>query len=158
MVLKVSGLTAKWSPKFNIGYTDTETVKADFDQMTLKEVKKWANRTVHWYKLGGYIVLQSSEDNYHIEFNRQVTWTENVKIMAWISLLSNHLMLQKWFLMQCIKEASTIRIGPKGEKPIPRIVERYGRQGDQIEAFLQDRKLSKKIIQHLHRFQGLSLR
>ena len=53
---------------------------------------------------------------------------KNVKIMAWISLLSQHKALTKWFIMQCIKEGNTLRVSAKKEKPDPRIVFRYGSQ------------------------------
>jgi hypothetical protein len=74
-----------------------------------------------------------------------VSWRKNVKIMAWVSLLSQNKDLQKWFLMQCIKEGSTLRVSKKGEKPEPRLVYRYGSQTGQIAEFLAYRKLIKKI-------------
>jgi len=33
--------------------------------------------------------------------------------MAWVSLLSQNKNLQKWFIMQCIKEGSTLRVSAK---------------------------------------------
>jgi len=54
-------------------------------------------------------------------------------------------MLQKWHLMQCIKEGSTLRISPKMGKPSPRIVYRYGLEDGQIKEFLVFRRLTKNI-------------
>ena len=128
MVMKASGLTEKSSQgKPIFGFTDTETVKLDFDNTPLKQVKYWASKTMKRFKLEGYLVLKSSEDNYHVVFNRRVLWKENMKIVAWVSLLSHNGMLEKWFLMQCIKEGSTLRISPKKDKPSPRIVYREGK-------------------------------
>ena len=83
----------------------------------------------------GFIILKSSLNHYHVVFNRKVSWTENMKIVAWVSLLSHNRMLRKWFEMQCIKEGSTLRVSPKRKKPSPRIVFRYGRQDDPIRDF-----------------------
>jgi hypothetical protein len=129
-----------------IGFTDTETVMLDFDNVPFKTVKYWAFRTLKWFKLEGFIILKSSENNYHVVFNRPVSWSENMRVVAWVSLLSGNPMLEKWFIMQCIKEGSTLRVSPKRNKPSPRIVYKYGKQDKQIEEFLTYRKLVKSII------------
>lgn len=121
----------------------------DFDNTTFKEVKHWALRAMRWFKLEGFIILESSENHYHVVFNRKVTWSENMRIVAWIALLSNNPMLQKWFIMQCIKEGSTLRVSPKTNKPCPRIVFRYGKQDKGIQEFLSFRKLIKRIVWNL---------
>ena len=139
------------NPKFILGYTDTNTVKLDFDNTTIKDAKYWALRTMKWFKLRGFIILRSSENCYHVVFDRRVSWRKNVKIMAWVSLLSHKVRLQKWFLMQCIKQGSTLRISPKGNKACPRIVYRYGEQGDQIKEFTDFRKMVKKMMRNLNR-------
>jgi hypothetical protein len=50
---------------------------------------------MEWFKLEGFIILKSSENNYHVVFNRRVSWPENMKIVAWVSLLSHNGMLEK---------------------------------------------------------------
>jgi len=149
MAKKVHGLTEKSNLESIIGYTDTETVKLDFDNTSFKTVRYWASRTMKWFKLEGYIILKSSMNNYHVVFNRKVSWKKNMKFVSWMALLSNNPMLQKWFLMQCIKEGSTLRISPKREKGSPRIVFRYGKENGQIESFLKYRKLVKNMIRRL---------
>jgi hypothetical protein len=52
---------------------------------------------------------------------------------------------KNWFIMQCIKEVSTLRVSTKREKPEPRIVYRFGSQNGQIAEFLAFRKLVKNI-------------
>jgi hypothetical protein len=47
--------------------------------------------------------------------------------------------------MQCIKQSSTLRVSAKHDKPMPRIVARFGRQERQIESFLQFRSLVQTI-------------
>jgi hypothetical protein len=78
------------NPKSIIGYTDTETGKLDFDNMPFKQVKYWALRTMKWHKLEGFIILKSSKNHYHVVFNREVSWSENMRIVAGISLLTGN--------------------------------------------------------------------
>ena len=128
-----------------IGFSDTETVKLDFDDASFPFVRYWALRALKWYKLRGFIVLKSSNECYHVVFDREVSWPENIRVVAWVTLLSHNKGLLKWFLMQCIKGSSTLRVSPKCEKPSPRIVHRHGKQSQNIKAFLEIRKIIKNI-------------
>ena len=149
MVMKVSGLTEKWSLNSIFGYTDTVTVKLDFDDMPFKQVRYWALRTMRWFKLEGFLILKSSIDCYHVLFNRKVSWEENVEIMAWVCLITKHQKLTGWFILQCIKKGSTLRISPKRNKLSPRVVCRYGKQDKEINNFFAYRKLIKRITSKL---------
>ena len=149
-VLMVNGLTKKSNHfKFIMGYTDEETVMLDFDNTTFKTVRYWAAKAMKWFKLEGYMILKSSLNNYHVVFNRTVSWKENMHIVAWVCLRSKHKKLTGWFIMQCIKEGSTLRVSPKRDKASPRIVFRYGRENGQIDSFLKHRKEVKNIIRKL---------
>jgi hypothetical protein len=98
-----------------------------------------------WFRLRGFIILKSSKNHYHVVFGRSVTWKKNTHIMAWVCVESKNAGLIKWFLMQCIKESSTLRISPKKEKSSPRIVFRFGKQNHEIESYLSWRKHIKRI-------------
>lgn len=148
MVLRVSGLTEKSKARPVLGLSDTETVKLDFDDVPYRTVRYWASRTVRWFRLQGFIILKSSKNRYHVVFDRVVSWAENMRVVAWVALLSHNNGLARWFLMQCIKGCSTLRVSSKREKPSPRIVYRYGRQDDNIKGFLKTRKIIKKINQN----------
>ena len=128
-----------------LGYTDTETVKLDFDDTTLDNVKYWAKRTMNWFKLGGYIILQSSKNSYHVVFNKTVSWTENVSVVSWTALQSQNKDLIKWCLMQGIKQSSTLRFSSKGKKKPPKILSTQGKQDKEIHNFLEYRKMTRKI-------------
>jgi len=153
--MKVNGLKRKSKAEnslpFILGFTDRNTVKLDFDNTPFKTVKYWAIRTMRWFRLKGFIILKSSKKSYHVVFDKKVSWEKNVKIMAWVSLLSQNKNLQKWFIMQCIKGSSTLRVSAKTEKPEPRIVYRYGSQNGQIAEFLAYRSLIKGIIRKLQK-------
>jgi hypothetical protein len=91
----------------------------DFDNATVKDVRYWALRSMKWFKLRGFIILRSSENCYHVVFDRSVTWAKNIHIMNWVAVESQILKLKDYALMQGIKESSTLRIGPKNRKPSP---------------------------------------
>jgi len=115
----------------------------------LKAVKYWAREVMNRFDLGGFLILKSSEGCYHVVFNRRVLWRENMSIVAWTSLYSDSESMRKWFLMQCIKEASTLRVSLKGCKSSPRIIYREGKQEGQIVEFLEWRELIKNILRKL---------
>jgi hypothetical protein len=72
--------------------------------------------------------------------------------VAWACGESENAGLKKLFLMQCLKESSTLRVSPKKDKSSPRIVFRYGMQDREIMSFLEWRKLIKSIDKNHLRF------
>jgi hypothetical protein len=148
MALGDVGLTdQKLNPsKPILGYSDTSTVKLDFDDTEFVIVKYWALRTMKWFKLGGFIILKSSRNHYHVVFDRSVNWRRNMHIVAWVALESKNTKLQKYQLMQCIKESSTLRVSHKKEKSSPRVVSRIGKQDNEVKSFLKWRRYIKRAI------------
>ena len=138
-------MTEKSKAEPILGFTNTETVKLDFDNTSFQAVKYWAWRAKRHFKLGGFLILKSSEKCYHVIFDRRVSWSQNVRVVAWVALLSHCQGLQKYCLMQCIKRSSTVRISGKKEKPSPRIVYRFDKQDKQIRDFLRFRRAVKEI-------------
>jgi len=122
------------------------TVKLDLDEMSFRSVRYWANLVLRKYKLRGYIILKSSKKCYHVVFDRYVNWDENMSIVGWVSIISKSLKLKDYLGMQCIKMSSTLRVAPKGDKPSPRIVFKYGSQDHAIKDFLEFRQRIKKIF------------
>jgi hypothetical protein len=131
------------------GVTDEVTVKLDFDDTPFRWVKYWASRACNWFDLGGYIILKSSKKSYHIVFDRAVDWRTNMHILCWVAVEANNWRLKNYVLMQGIKECSTLRVGPKLEKPPPRIVYRFGDQGGEIARFLEMRGRAKRIVREM---------
>lgn len=137
-----------------IGISDQKTLKLDFDGVRFQTVKYWSLRACKKFRLGGFIILKSSENHYHVVFNRPMKdWSENVKLVAWICLWTKYRTLTKWLIMQLIKESSTLRISPKGNKPMPRIVYRYGKQDKQIKEYEKTRRVIKRIIKKLNSYK-----
>jgi len=129
-----------------LGYSDRSTVKLDYDRVPLRIVKYWSRRACNWFELEGFIILRSSKNHYHVVFNRRVIWRKNIHIMNWVAIQSKLLKLKDYALMQGIKESSTLRIGPKGDKPIPKIIYRFSSQDHEIQKFLEYRKQIKELI------------
>jgi len=129
-----------------LGFTDKATVKIDFDDRSCKTAKYWALRTLKRFRLRGFVILKSSERHYHMVFDRKVSWSKNICTVGWVAVCSRNSRLKDWLAMQCIKESSTLRVAPKGDKPSPRIVFRYGKQDKQIREFLSYRREIKRIV------------
>jgi hypothetical protein len=124
-----------------IGYTDTSTVKIDFDKVTFKKVKATALRVCEWFNLKGFIVFKSSGRCFHVVFDKAVSWRQNVAILGWTCYITRFsLPLMKYTIMQLIKKSSTLRISSKRRKRPPRIVYRFGSQSYMIRNFLETRK------------------
>ena len=130
---------------FVLGYTDVETVKLDLDNMRLEEVRKWANQTLNEFDLWGYLIRRSSENSYHVIFDRPVSWSENLSIVSNVYLWVGSRDLNRWLVMQCRKQTSTIRCTPKGNKPTPTNIELKGRRDNKITNFLEEEKMIKNI-------------
>lgn len=69
--------------------------------------------------------------------------------MAWVAIESQILKLKDYVLMQCIKEDSTFKVSPKGNKPSPRIVYRYGKQDGEIRLSLLKRQKIWNIMREM---------
>lgn len=127
-----------------IAYTDRQTVKLDLDNTDYQRVKSVARWLMKKFNLGGFIILRSSKNSYHVVFNRTVSWEENMKIVGYASWMcadyfTNH-KLMGWTIMQMIKGASTLRTSRKFSKPRPRIIYKEGDQDNEIAAFRAWRK------------------
>jgi hypothetical protein len=75
-------------------------------------------------------------------------------MVGWVAVCSRNGKLKDWLPMQCIKKGSTLRVAPKGDKPSPRVVFRYGSQDHQIRSFLKYRRLVKRIYHRIGDLKG----
>jgi hypothetical protein len=156
------------SPRLIWGDWSKDTVRLDWDGTPLGEVKLWGFRAYNWFKLEGFIILESSRKEYVVKvkgkilfkykkssylviFDRRVRWDLNVRVMNWVALESGNLGLQRYVRMQCIKKTSTVRASKKTGKPFPRIVFRYGKQDGQIQVFLETRHFILVSLRNMKR-------
>lgn len=124
-----------------VGYTSDHTAMLDLDGVTRNEAIGLADKLLERFKLGGYIILKSSCDGWHVVFNRRLSWKNALRVIfaappcrrRWHRHLS-------WAEMQAIKGFATLRIGNKGHKRAPRIMGSAGSGGRQIAEYLLCRK------------------
>jgi len=128
-----------------IGYTSSTTVMLDLDDLCFGEVRYRAHKIRKEFRLGGFLILESSQRHHHVVFDRSVSPLDVVSIVAQACLEIKNVALTKWFILQCRKEEFTLRISPKGDKPRPRIAYRYGKQNREIRRYLQYRRLIRSI-------------
>lgn len=120
--------------------------------MPFKQVKYWALRAIEWHKLEGFIILKSSRNHYHVVFDREVSWSEDMRVVAWVAILSKSAPMLRYLAMQCIKGASTLRVSPNPnkDKSSPRLVFRFGCQDHAVKDFLRCRRLIKRIHRSMY--------
>ncbi|MCW4040726.1 MAG: hypothetical protein NWE83_08255 [Candidatus Bathyarchaeota archaeon] len=146
MDIEATGLIETLNPgNPTLGCTDDETVMLDFDNTSFADVLVYAQPALKHFRLQGFIILESSDENYHVVFDRKVSWSENIQIVAWVSLIAQHDGLLKWFRMQRIKQSSTLRVSAKHDKPMPRIVARVSEQHQQLASFMEYRAFLQTI-------------
>jgi hypothetical protein len=134
-----------------LGDWDQETIRMDYDNMALEKVDLLNQKAESKFRLQGSRVFYSSLRHYHTVFNRRVTWEKNCQVMAWIAVQSHSLKVKDYVLMQIIKGNSTLRIGPKGDKPSPRTIHHEGKQDGQIRKFLLNRRFIKDTMKRISR-------
>jgi hypothetical protein len=158
--MKANGLKAQSKAVDSLheidGTAENDTVELDFDKTPFKKVKSWALKTCEHFKLKGFDIYKTSENNYHVVFDLKVTWKQFAQAVAWVILQSHHVDLNKWFLMQCIKGTSTLRVSKKKEKPSPRLVYHYGSRKDRIPEFRRKREFIKRCRRKLAVSLGIS--
>jgi len=136
------------------GISDNHTVMVDLDNMSFRKVKGLAELACKHFGLGGFIILKSSHRHYHVVFDKPMRfWSDVLRVISWIAIISNNPNVWKWVCMQAIKKACTLRVSEKptknGVKPKPRIVYRYGGQNNMIKEYLIFRKCILGIIKQL---------
>lgn len=137
-----------------LGFSCKYAVMADLDNTHFSLAKKLAERAVKRFRLGGFLILKSSEKHYHVVFDKPCRWSKVVRVISWIAIMSRRPEAWKYVCMQSIKGYCTLRVSPKplspqGVKPSPRIVYRYGTQDKMIKAYLEIRSQASKISKSL---------
>lgn len=154
----VNGMNAQTSKVHNkyhvmFGDWDENTVRIDFDHTPLNEVKFHAFNASEEFGLDGFLILKSSEktfhvrdrttgktlfthkvSNYHLVFDRPVSWKDNVRIMNWIAEQCKNESLTRYVNEQLNKKTSTLRLTDT------KIVFQYGSQNSKIKKFLENRQ------------------
>ena len=114
-----------------IGFVTTKGLMLDLDHASLRKATRIAEALLRDHKLEGYLVVRSSENNYHLVFNRYLSWRTIGKI------LFNQWNCISWGIWQIRKGELTLRVSSKNEKNKPKIVKRVGKQDKLIADYLE---------------------
>lgn len=131
------------APKYIAGYTTSQGVLLDLDRTTLQETLDIAKRLMKKHGLEGYLIIESSDLNHQIVFNKKTTWKKVLEIifkLVWSHHYYQHQdmsSLTNWAVLQVCKGSCTLRVNGKYLKGSPKILMRFGRQDKIIKEYLE---------------------
>lgn len=108
---------------FYIGCTTSNYVMLDYDNMTLYDVLRDANKLLKKHELVGYALFSSSRNNYHVVFTKKMSWRRVQKILQEAQVDR----LQKWEKLRVRRQNVTLRIYGNSAKPVPEFITFRGR-------------------------------
>jgi len=133
----------KMKTNYIIGFTTDKGLMLDLDNTPISEVKFIASYYCSAFKLEGYIVIKSSQNNYQIIWNKKIkTWKKLTELLLKITWhhYFKHTCLKPsmllWAVLQIMKGSLTLRISKKKKKKSPKIVISYGKQDKLIKEYL----------------------
>ena len=125
-------MTHDWvTTGYCIGFNTERGLMLDLDNMKYKKASRIAETLLRRYKLEGFLLIRSSHKNYHVVFNRYLSWRTITKI-----LFSLHECL-RWAVFQMKEGQLTLRISKKNGKDKPKIVCQVGKTDMLIKDYLE---------------------
>lgn len=121
---------------YTIGFVTDKGLMLDLDNTPYLITKRIANYLLKTHKLEGYIIIKSSEKNYHVVFNKYIrSWKKILQIVF------NQTKCARWGIWQAKKGELTLRISKKLGKNKPKIVYKYGKQDKLIAEYMEIYKM-----------------
>jgi hypothetical protein len=114
-----------------VGFMTNKGLVLDLDNMKFKKAKWLAERLCKQHHLEGYLLIKSSEKNYHVVFNRYLRWRTITKI------LFNQYEALRWAVFQMQSGYLTLRISRKNGKNKPKIMLKVGKTDKLIKDYLE---------------------
>jgi len=106
-------------------------VSSHYDNVNFKKAR-WIARTLcKRYRLEGYLLIRSSDKNYHVVFNKYLSWKTITKIIF------NQYEALRWAVFQMQSGYLTIRVSMKNGKNKPKILLRVGKQDKLVKDYLE---------------------
>jgi hypothetical protein len=147
--------TKNTKPNFVYGFTTDKGLLLDLDNTTLADTRKIAKKYCNRFKLEGFLILKSSQNNYHVVFNKYLTWKKTIEYLfkiVWTYHYHKHgskPSLTSWAILQACKKSMTLRISNKKHKKAPRYIEDYGKTDKLIDDYCGFRiELEKQKQKH----------
>jgi hypothetical protein len=129
------------------GFTTTKGLLLDLDNTTQKETSAIAQFYCKRFQLEGYLILKSSENNYHVVFNRYLIWKKTLEYLfkiVWRYHYHEHGIkpsLTYWAILQACKGSETLRISTKNHKKTPKIVKKSGKTNKLCRDYIEYMKV-----------------
>lgn len=125
-------MTHEWvRTGYCIGFNTDRGLLLDLDNMKFRKALWIAETLLKRYKLEGFLLIRSSHKNYHVVFNRYLSWRTITKI-----LFSRYECI-RYGVFQMMQGKLTLRISEKNGKHLPKIVYRVGKEDKLIKDYLE---------------------
>ena len=125
-------MAKEWvSTGFCVGFNTDRGVMLDLDNMTYHSALRTAETLLKQYRLEGFLLIRSSPKNYHVVFNRYLSWKKITMIVC-----SKYECL-RWAIFKLREGQLTLRISKKNGKDKPKIVREVGRKDKLIKDYLE---------------------
>jgi hypothetical protein len=113
-----------------VGFMTDKGLIVDLDNMTYRKVRWLARTLCREHKLEGYIIVRSSPRNYHLIFNRYLSWKTITTVLfsLWEAV--------RWAVFQLREGSLTLRISTKNGKNKPKIVFKTGKTNKLIADYM----------------------
>jgi hypothetical protein len=132
-------MTHQWvNQGYVIGFMTDRGVILDLDNMTFKKAKWLAKTLLKRHKLEGFLLIKSSEKNYHVVFNKYLTWKTITTIL--FSFYEG----VRYAVFQMNAGALTLRVSRKNGKNKPRTLMKVGKTDRVIKDYLEFYETFKK--------------
>jgi len=114
-----------------VGFNTNRGLILDLDNMRFKKALWLAETLMKKHKLEGFLLIKSSDKNYHAVFNRCLSWKTTTKI-----LFSQYECL-RWAVFQMKEGQLTLRISKKNNENKPKILLKVGKTDKLIKNYLE---------------------
>lgn len=122
----------KWvNSGYCIGFNTDRGLILDLDNMKYKKALWIAKTLLEKYKLEGFLLIRSSDKNYHVVFNRYLSWKTITKI-----LFSQYESI-RWAVFQLKEGMLTLRISKKNSRDKPKILLKVGKTDKLVRDYLE---------------------
>ena len=114
-----------------IGFNTDRGLMLDLDNMKFRKALQIAETLLKRHKLEGFLLIKSSKKNYHVVFNRYLSWKTITTILFSMYECVRYAVFQ-------MKEGQlTLRISKKNGKDKPKILRQVGKTDKLIKDYLE---------------------
>ena len=125
-------MTHEWVRKgYCIGFNTDRGLMLDLDNMKFGKALWMAETLMKRHKLEGFLLIRSSSKNYHVVFNRYLSWKTITKI------LFSQYKCTSWAVFQMREGKLTLRVSTKNGKDKPKILRKVGKTDKLIKDYLE---------------------